>query len=99
MCLKNQSISIFFISSFLMISLISACQESELQPNFAKEPFLLGGIQVNEPNQEKWLSVLEDVGMNTVSITIYARNGDWNLNFLKSLNVEDLILLLVIHHT
>lgn len=40
--------------------------------------FFLGGIQVNEPDHNDWVSVLEDVGMNTVSVTVYVRQAAWN---------------------
>lgn len=40
--------------------------------------FYLGGIQVNEEDQEVWLDALQDRKMNTVSVTDYARQGAWN---------------------
>lgn len=44
----------------------------------ASEPFLLGGIQVNEAELTHWLDRLEAEGMNTVSVTDYAHQGDWD---------------------
>lgn len=44
--------------------------------------FLLGGIQVNESDQEVWLDALTEEGMNTVSVTHYARQGDWDTDHL-----------------
>jgi|GEM_PF-4318219 len=41
-------------------------------------PFLLGGIQVNEAQLEPWLGALEAAGMNTVAVTDYAHQGDWD---------------------
>lgn len=41
-------------------------------------PFLLGGIQVNEADHERWFEALRDAGMNTVSTTVYAKQGDWD---------------------
>ena len=43
-----------------------------------KGSFFLGGIQVNEPNHEQWVSSLREQGMNTVSVTVYANQGVWN---------------------
>ena len=40
--------------------------------------FLLGGIQVNEDSNERWLDRLEATGFNTVSVTDYAHQGDWD---------------------
>ena len=45
---------------------------------YQAKSFYLGGIQVNEPNTNEWVSSLKDVGMNTVSVTVYARQGIWN---------------------
>lgn len=44
----------------------------------AGEPFYLGGIQVNEPDLEHWVESLDAAGMNTVSVTDYAKQGDWD---------------------
>jgi len=51
--------------------------------NFSRMPqFLLGGIQVDEPDNEKWVETLKDAGMNTVPVTVYAKQGDWNTDNL-----------------
>ena len=44
----------------------------------AEKTFFLGGIQVNEPEHETWVRTLDEVGMNTVAVTVYARQGDWD---------------------
>ncbi|MEL6538000.1 MAG: hypothetical protein AAFQ98_21460 [Bacteroidota bacterium] len=44
--------------------------------------FLLGGIQVNEPNHQVWTEGIEQAGMNTVAVTAYAMQGDWNTDHL-----------------
>ncbi|MCB1036641.1 MAG: hypothetical protein KDD47_22640, partial [Acidobacteria bacterium] len=46
------------------------------------DDFLLGGIQVNEPDHGKWVRSLREAGMNTVSVTVYAHQGDWNTDHL-----------------
>ena len=62
-------------SFMLLLSVIlSSCSDNTID----EEPFYLGGIQVNEPNHSEWVSTLKDVGMNTVSVTVYARQGIWN---------------------
>ncbi len=40
--------------------------------------FYLGGIQVNEAHLDHWMDRLQAVGMNTVSVTDYAHQGDWD---------------------
>lgn len=74
-----------FLICFLIMGCITSCsitEQKEKNINIVKDDFMLGGIQVNEPSQEKWMSVLKDAQMNTVSITVYARHGYWNENHL-----------------
>jgi len=40
--------------------------------------FYLGGIQVNETDHTRWVERLDAVGMNTVAVTVYAKQGDWD---------------------
>lgn len=42
------------------------------------DPFLLGGVQVNEPDMGEWVEALDAAGMNTVAVTDYAMQGDWD---------------------
>ncbi|MEM8963051.1 MAG: hypothetical protein AAGD38_16325 [Acidobacteriota bacterium] len=49
-----------------------------------RSDFLLGGIQVNEHDLDGWFDALERAGMNTVSVTDYARHGDWDDSLLMS---------------
>lgn len=46
--------------------------------NSVEPDFLLGGIQVNEPDHEAWMRALERAEMNTVAVTVYAKQGDWD---------------------
>lgn len=43
----------------------------------AKE-FLVGGIQVNESDHDKWIRSIAEANLNTVAVTSYAKQGDWN---------------------
>lgn len=45
---------------------------------FAEPSFYLGGIQVNEANHDQWFAALRQESMNTVEVTDYARQGDWD---------------------
>jgi Glycoside Hydrolase Family 113 len=51
----------------------TGCSEGPHPPDF-----YLGGIQVNEGDLGDWFDALEDAGMNTVSVTEYARHGAWD---------------------
>lgn len=52
-------------------------------PTIADElPFLLGGVQVNEPDHRHWTSSLHASGMNTVETTVYAFQGNWDSDHL-----------------
>ncbi|HFA51461.1 MAG TPA: hypothetical protein ENJ95_20805 [Bacteroidetes bacterium] len=49
--------------------------------NYGKKtdsPFYLGGIQVNEVNLDNWVQTLNRVGMNTVEVTVYINQGNWD---------------------
>lgn len=57
----------------------SVALASWVQRAFQRDPqFYLGGIQVNEARLDHWLDRLQAVGMNTVSVTDYAHQGDWD---------------------
>ena len=42
------------------------------------KPFLLGGIQTHEKDHQRWVAALNQAGMNTVQVTVYAHQGPWN---------------------
>ena len=42
----------------------------------------VGGIQVEEPDHARWASFLKADGFNTVSATVYAKQGDWDSSML-----------------
>lgn len=75
-----------------VIFLLSTCTESPATPGEAGEdhepsdeplpPFLLGGIQVNEADHDRWFANLRDRGMNAVQVTDYAMQGDWDTDHL-----------------
>jgi hypothetical protein len=58
-----------------------------------REDFLLGGIQVNEADHERWFDALESAGMNTVAATVYAMQGDWDTDHLWWEDEEDAVLM------
>ncbi|MCB1055609.1 MAG: hypothetical protein KDD11_08875 [Acidobacteria bacterium] len=76
--LKRTHRRLLLVLGLLLVTstlLVAARQRSE-------EPFLLGGIQVNEPDHERWVRELQRSGLNTVSVTVYAHQGDWNSDHL-----------------
>lgn len=69
------------VAGFVVVLLIAAsiAVASLLRRTLQDDPdFLLGGIQVNEARLDHWLERLQAVGMNTVSVTDYAHQGDWD---------------------
>ncbi|MEM7036834.1 MAG: hypothetical protein AAF570_07645 [Bacteroidota bacterium] len=50
--------------------------------------FWLGGIQMNEPDMKNWVRTIQEVGMNTVEVTVYAQQGRWNENNLWFYDVD-----------
>lgn len=44
--------------------------------------FYLGGIQINEADHDEWFDALKAQGMNTVQVTDYAKQGDWDTDHM-----------------
>jgi len=62
------------VASLVVLAAASlTCRTARRDPGF-----LLGGIQVNEPDHAAWFEALVDEGMNAVSVTVYAKQGDWD---------------------
>ena len=73
-------INILFI---FIILLFIGCGNQEVGDYFKKsnDDFMLGGIQMNEPDQDRWTGTLKHIGMNTVSITVYGRQWYWKNDY------------------
>ena len=41
-------------------------------------PPLFGGIQVNEPDHARWARAVSAAGLDSVQVTLYARQGEWD---------------------
>lgn len=41
-------------------------------------PSLSGGIQVNEPDPERWVQAVHDIGLDAIQVTVYARQQAWS---------------------
>ena len=41
-------------------------------------PPMFGGIQVNEPDHDRWAAALRDDGLDAVQVTLYARQQEWD---------------------
>lgn len=54
--------------------------------------FLAGGIQVHESDSATWISTLQEAGLNTVAVTVYARQGAWNSAELSWAESEPAVL-------
>ncbi len=57
-----------------------------------RRPFLLGGIQVNESDHERWAAALLRSGMNAVEVTAYAHQSAWNGSELWFADEEPAVL-------
>ena len=49
-----------------------------------KPALLVGGIQVNEPILDRWISGVRGAGLNTVATTVYAKQADWDSPNIRS---------------
>ena len=66
---------------FLLLTL-PAC--FPVQPEFdpARQLFYVGGIQINEPDHKEWVEALNYAGLNTIQVTVYATQGEWDSDVL-----------------
>jgi Glycoside Hydrolase Family 113 len=46
------------------------------------QPTYVGGIQVNEPDHATWAAAVDGAGLNTIAVTVYAMQGDWDTDHL-----------------
>lgn len=64
--------------AFLTFTIFYACErEPALPPDC-----YVGGIQINEVNQNRWAETLKEAGMNLTQVTAYAKQGNWNSDHL-----------------
>lgn len=61
-----------------IVTIVALCLLTLISLGQANDGFYLGGIQVNEEDQAEWASNLKKAGMNTVEVTVYAKQGDWD---------------------
>lgn len=76
--LRTMPISQITMLIALFVAVVHAGEPALATSLHAREPFYLGGIQVNEADHGAWFEALEKEGMNTVEVTAYARQGDWD---------------------
>ncbi|MEM9405277.1 MAG: hypothetical protein AAGA81_04500, partial [Acidobacteriota bacterium] len=70
----------------LTLAVMLACAPS---PSPVSSDFLLGGIQVNEPDLGVWHDALVDHGFNAISLTTYAQQGLWSSADLEFTPAEE----------
>jgi hypothetical protein len=57
---------------------LGACTKKAPEPAPPQPERFVGGIQVNEPDHLVWLTKLADAGFDTVELTVYATQEDWD---------------------
>ena len=70
---------VVFITPLIFLLFSREQYKAPYQP----DTFYLGGIQINEANNEDWVKMLQDANMNTVEVTIYAKQGEWDSDSLS----------------
>ncbi|MEM7584219.1 MAG: ankyrin repeat domain-containing protein [Acidobacteriota bacterium] len=65
---------------------------SSAAPLEPPRPFLLGGIQTHELDNQRWTAALHQAGMNAVQVTVYAHQGPWNTAKLWYAEEEEAVL-------
>lgn len=59
-----------------------AARSDNQKPDIDRPDFFLGGIQVNEADHDEWFNNLLAQGMNSVELTDYAMQGDWDTDHM-----------------
>jgi hypothetical protein len=71
---------VFLLTCLLVFSLLLFNGKKTIQ--YKPETFYLGGIQIHEANNEDWIKNLKQAKMNTVEVTVYAKQGAWDSDSL-----------------
>ena len=87
--MKKDIVFLGFILSLSFSLLLLGCENEITKGSESSDDFMLGGIEVNESDQDKWASTLKHIGMNTVSITVYARQVYWHSDTLYKDSIEE----------
>lgn len=82
----------FWSAALLVYACAAPAGKAVATPPPDSPGFLLGGIQVREPDVDHWLTSVEAVGFNTISVTVYARQGRWDAAELTSDAREDWVV-------
>jgi hypothetical protein len=73
--LITKRFKLFIFSSFLLMTgvfILCRCSTTEY----------VGGIQINEADQDDWAKTIKASGMNTAQVTAYAKQGAWSSDHL-----------------
>lgn len=70
------------LTFYLGISLFFLCGCTPKSNNIPhpnqQSTFLVGGIQISEASNKRWICTLKEIGMNTIAVTDYALNAEWD---------------------
>ncbi|MBW1960247.1 MAG: hypothetical protein JRJ04_02225 [Deltaproteobacteria bacterium] len=69
------------MSKIIFHAILTACLSIFPVAGFAGD-FYLGGIQVNEPDVTRWVRALKQEHMNSIEVTAYAYQADWDTDLL-----------------
>lgn len=65
---------LLFPTFFFLLIVTVSCHSPKKEHN---EDFLLGGIAIKEKHLDDWTNTFKRVGMNTVEVTVYAKQWEW----------------------
>ncbi|MFK7798962.1 MAG: hypothetical protein AB8E82_16030 [Aureispira sp.] len=71
---------VFLLCCLLVLSLLLFNGKKTIQ--YKPDTFYLGGIQIHEANNKDWINNLKQAKMNTVEVTVYAKQGAWDSDSL-----------------
>jgi hypothetical protein len=89
---KTLLLAAVLLSSFLFYTWYFTETLPLPDPTYKTDFFYLGGIQINEANNEDWMAMLKKSKMNTVEVTIYAEQGEWDSDSLRFATQDDKVM-------
>ena len=71
---------IFTLIFLLPLTFLLFTQQDEKK--YERTQFYLGGIQINEADDNEWMKIMKNASLNTVHVTVYASQGKWDSDSL-----------------
>ncbi len=75
---RPASLLLVLLSAFVAPAVAAGPDAPRSSAAVQSAPTYFGGIQVNEPDHDHWVSEIAAAGLDSVQVTLYARQQDWD---------------------